>query len=122
MTLFALVAADADGVIRSWDAGAERLFGHPAGDAVGSTLDILVPDTHREQHWNGYRALMAEGTGAELDRGAVLVPVLHHDGSVRTCAVQLILLRDPWSRPVGAMAVFTSAQPDEEGLPELPAL
>jgi PAS domain S-box-containing protein len=122
MTEFAVVAADAAGVITSWDAHAERLFGHPAAAAIGQTLDVIVPESHHDRHWTGFRALMSDASGAGLDRGAVRVPVRHSDGSVRPCAVRLMLLRDPWDRPVGALAVFSAEEPPPDGQPPLPEL
>jgi PAS domain S-box-containing protein len=49
----AIVVADTDGVIVHWNAGAERLFGHSPEDAVGQSLDLIVPDEFRDRHWAG---------------------------------------------------------------------
>lgn len=40
----AIIAADKNGVIRFWNPGAERIFGHASGDAIGQSLDIIVPE------------------------------------------------------------------------------
>jgi PAS domain S-box-containing protein len=62
----AIVVADAAGVIQLWSRGAETLFGHTAQDAVGRTLDLVVPDDYREAHWIGFRrAMMSGAAGAE---------------------------------------------------------
>ncbi len=47
----ALVFAEVTGVIRSWNSGAEALFGHRAEDVVGRPLDLIVPPEYRERHW-----------------------------------------------------------------------
>jgi PAS domain S-box-containing protein len=39
----ALVFADTSGVVRSWNSAAESLFGHRAAEAIGQTLDLVVP-------------------------------------------------------------------------------
>jgi PAS domain S-box-containing protein len=58
-----LVFADREGVIRTWSAGAERIFGFPREEAVGQTLDLIVPERFREAHWAGFdRALEAGRT------------------------------------------------------------
>src|SRR5437879_3628538 len=57
----AVVYADQDGIIRFWNRGATRIFGHEAADAVGHTLDIIIPEGLRARHWTGYRATMASG-------------------------------------------------------------
>jgi PAS domain S-box-containing protein len=121
MERFAVVVADATGVIQSWNTEAQRLFGYPADDAVGHSLDLLVPEPYRDAHWAAFYAVM-KGTDISLDRGAVRVPVTHQGGSVEHCAVRLVALADPWDRPIGAIAVFVGDEPEGEGLPELPEL
>jgi PAS domain S-box-containing protein len=121
MEPFAAVVADASGTIQSWNAEAERLFGYPAGEVVGRTLDVIVPEAYRDRHWAGFRAVMG-GDKAEFDHGAVRIPVQHRDGSVEHFAVRLVALLDPWDRPVGAVAVFAGRQPEGERFPSLPEL
>ncbi|TYC09907.1 PAS domain-containing protein [Actinomadura syzygii] len=121
---YAVVVADTDGLIRSWDSGAERLLGHQAGAVVGQRLDVIVPDEYKEAHWTAFHALMATpatSTDTALDRGAVRLPVHCQDGSVRPLAVRLILLRDPWGSPAGAVALFSAAEAPAgaDALPEL---
>lgn len=120
MEPFAVVVADATGVIQSWNTEAERMFGYPAGDVIGRTLDVIVPEPYRDRHWAGFRAVM-NSTEIELDHGAVRVPVHHRDGTIEHCAVRLVALLDPWDRPAGAAAVFMR-QPAAEDLPSLPEL
>jgi len=123
MEWYAVVVADIDGVVRQWTAAAEELFGYPAETVVGRTLDMIIPEDHREAHWAAFRALMSSATaGDPADRGAVILPVRRQDGSSQPAAVRLMLLRDAWNRPVGAAAVFASpgAAPDgAQALPEL---
>jgi PAS domain S-box-containing protein len=121
MEPFAVVVADATGVIQSWNAEAQRVFGYPAEDAVGHTLDLLVPEPYRGAHWAAFHEVM-KGVDGQLDRGAVRVPVQHHDGSIEQCAVRLMALVDPWDRPIGAVAVFVAREPEADGLPDLPEL
>jgi PAS domain S-box-containing protein len=121
MESFAVVVADATGVIQSWNAEAQRLFGYSAEEVVGRTLDVIVPDSYRDRHWTGFRGLM-NSKNVELDRGAVSIPVQHHDGSTARYAVRLIALVDPWDRLAGAVGVFAERPPEDEELPELPEL
>ncbi len=59
----ALIFADRQGVIRVWNAAAATVFGHPAEEAIGQSLDLIIPERFREQHWAGYaRALEAGDT------------------------------------------------------------
>lgn len=57
----AIIYADRDGVIRLWNPGAERIFGFSASEAVGESLDIIIPPKLRERHWEGYNRVMAGG-------------------------------------------------------------
>src|SRR5690606_3254499 len=54
----ALVVADVEGVIRFWNAGAERIFGFPAAEALGRPLDIIIPENLRARHNSGYEQTM----------------------------------------------------------------
>ena len=107
----AIIVADTEGVIRHWSPGAEALFGHAATSAVGRTLDLLVPDSHRSRHWAGFRKAMANG---RIDPGGIVsVPVRKASDEVERFAVRLIVLTDAWATATGAVAVFAplSAQP-----------
>ncbi|MDF1631539.1 PAS domain S-box protein [Mycoplana sp. MJR14] len=42
----AILSIDLNGVITSWNAGAERLYGYTAEEAVGRPVTLLVPDDH----------------------------------------------------------------------------
>jgi PAS domain S-box-containing protein len=104
----ALVFAEPSGVIRSWNPGAESLFGHPAAEAVGQTLDLVVPPDYRARHWAGYHEAMAAGDGI-LDHSSFDIPALHRDGTVMRVEVRLIVVHDSRNRVVGALAVLTPA-------------
>ncbi len=39
----AIIGASLDGIIRTWNAGAERIFGYPAAEAVGKPMHMLLP-------------------------------------------------------------------------------
>jgi len=114
----AVVFAEPSGVIRTWNAGAEALFGHPAADAIGQTLDLIVPPEFRAQHWAGFKAAMAAGDG-KIDRVAANIPALHRGGTVLRVAVRLMVIHDARNRVAGAMAVFAA---DDETAPPLPRL
>lgn len=102
----AVVVADADGAITLWNDAAERIFGWPASEAVGQSLDLIIPERQRERHWAGYRRTMATG---ETKYGADLlqVPALHRDGRRLSIAFTVTLLHRPGHRlPNGIAAVI----------------
>ena len=76
----AIIVADREGVIRLWNAAAERILGFPADQALGATLDLIIPEKHRDVHWRGYDKVME--TGQTKYAGSLLaVPALTADGS-----------------------------------------
>jgi len=115
----ALIFAEPSGVIRAWNSGAEALFGHAAADAIGQTLDLIVPPEYRERHWAGFKAAMAAGDG-KIDRASANIPALHRDGTVMRLAVRLLVIHDARDRAAGALAVF--AVDADETAPSLPRL
>jgi PAS domain S-box-containing protein len=100
----AIVVADREGVIRLWNASAEVLFGYPAEEALGQTLDLIVPERQRKAHWAGYREVMKTGV-TRYGRDLLKVPALRNDGTRISLEFSIILLRDG-SEPVGAAAVI----------------
>ncbi len=76
----AIIVADRDGTVRLWNRGAERIFGYTEPEALGSTLDLIVPERHRERHWEGYRVVVATGETQYGDR-LLSVPGVRKDGS-----------------------------------------
>jgi len=45
----AIIGKSLDGTIVSWNAGAERMYGYAAADAIGQPITLIVPDEYREQ-------------------------------------------------------------------------
>lgn len=54
-----VIFADPTGTIRVWNPVAERIFGFMAEDAVGATLDIIIPERLRKAHWRGFNEALA---------------------------------------------------------------
>jgi PAS domain S-box-containing protein len=114
----AFVFAEPTGVIRSWNAAAESLFGHRASEAVGQTLDLIVPPDYRARHWAGYKAAMAAGDG-NIDHSSFNIPALHRDGTIMRVEVRLLVIHDSRNRVAGAMAVFVPADDSAPALTRL---
>jgi PAS domain S-box-containing protein len=57
----AIVATDRAGIITFWNPGATRIFGFEDSEAVGQSLDIIVPENLRKRHWDGFHQTMATG-------------------------------------------------------------
>lgn len=104
----AIIYADRDGIIKFWNRGATRLFGFSAAEAVGKSLDIIIPQRLRQRHWDGYSHMTKTGrsrhapdqllsTPAQTKSGGAIsiqftvAPVRHGDGSLSGVVA---LLRD----------------------------
>jgi PAS domain-containing protein len=57
-------SSDEHGVIRFWNRSAERIFGFAEAEALGKTLDLIIPENLRDRHWQGYAATMQSGNDA----------------------------------------------------------
>jgi PAS domain S-box-containing protein len=102
----AVVIADAEGTITFWNDAATRLFGWPAHEALGRSLDLIIPERLRDRHWTGYRQTMATGHTSYGDR-LLEVPALHRDGRTLSIAFTVTLLRSPGiERPHAIAAVL----------------
>ena len=77
----AVVYADADGVIRFWNAAATRLFGFAEDEAIGRSLDIIIPEAQRARHWAGYNEVMKTGRSRYGSGDLLAVPGLRKDGT-----------------------------------------
>jgi PAS domain S-box-containing protein len=76
----AVIVADAEGTIRFWNPAAEAMFGWPSDEAVGRSLDLIVPEKLRERHWDGYWRVMQTGETEYAGR-TLAVPAIRSDGS-----------------------------------------
>jgi PAS domain S-box-containing protein len=103
----AVVLADRSGRIQYWSPGAEALFGYPAQEAVGQTLDLIVPPALREQHWNGFRRAIESGSAA-AEGTAFDLPVQCRNGEQTEFPATFVLVRDGAKTVIGAMAIMTA--------------
>jgi PAS domain S-box-containing protein len=101
----AMIFADRDGVIRLWNAGAEAMFGYRAEEAVGRTLDLIIPVPLRARHGAGYRQVMATGV-TRYSREVLAVPALRKDGTRLSLEFTIILLHDAAGDLLGPAAII----------------
>lgn len=102
----ALIVSDVDGVIRFWNAGAERVFGFAATAAVGQSLDIIIPERLRDRHWTGYAETMRSGRTRYGAGDLLAVPALHAQGHLLSIQFSIVILRDEAGHPIGTAAVL----------------
>jgi len=101
----AVIVADAGGRIRLWNAGAERMFGYTAAEAIGQTLDLIIPERLRQRHWDAYHAAMAAGS-TKYSTGLLAVPAVRNDGQRISIEFTIALIQDEHGRLVGPAAII----------------
>lgn len=89
----AILISDREGVILFWNSGAEQMFGHTAVEAVGQSLDLIIPENLRQRHWEGYRRVIATGE-TKYKTGLLSSPGIRKDGSRVSLEFSMVLLRD----------------------------
>jgi PAS domain S-box-containing protein len=101
----AILFADRHGIIRLWNQGAERIFGCSANDAIGQSLDLIIPEKLRKRHWDGYRKTMETGeTSYGID--LLAVPAMHQSGSRLSTEFSIVMLNDDDGKPIGVAAIL----------------
>ena len=99
-----IIGESLNGTIVSWSSGAERLYGYGSGDAVGSSIDLIVPPERRaELRW----ILNRVGRGEEVVR--LETQRIGSDGARMDVVVSLWPVRDQSEAIVGACSLTTDA-------------
>jgi len=102
----AIIFADAEGLVRYWNHGAERLFGFSKLDAIGQTLDIIIPASLRKRHWEGYARTIQTGLTRYGDGDVLSVPALRKDGSRISIEFTILPFHDRDKRICGIAAIL----------------
>ena len=76
----AIIYADVKGIITFWNKGAERVFGFSERDAIGQSLDIIIPANLRKRHWDGFAETIRSGKTRYSAGDVLAVPALRKDG------------------------------------------
>lgn len=124
----AVVCADAEGEIVLWNDGAADVFGYSADEAVGESLDLIVPDRFRERHWEGYDAAMERGESTYGRDDLLSVPADRADGERISIEFTVTMVRDEADEVIGVGAIvrdvtdrWEEAQAREERIEALEA-
>ncbi len=100
-----VIFADEDGIIRLWNAGAEAIFGYSASEAVGKSMDMIIPERHRARHWEGYTRVMQTGV-TKYGHDVLAVPAIRKGGDRISIEFNVAVLRSPTGQVVGAAATI----------------
>ena len=108
-----IIFADREGIIRAWNTASENMFGFSAAEAVGQSLDIIIPERLREPHWRGFYAAMASGQTKNGGK-ATRTKALHQNGSYIYAEVSFCVIRDETGQACGSLSSARPAAPPAE--------
>ncbi len=100
----AVLFTDREGKIRIWNAGAERIFGWTAADAIGQSMDLIIPERLRSRHWANWDRVMDTGV-TRYATEVLAVPALRKDGAPLSIEFTIQLVRDDAGKILGPVAI-----------------
>ncbi len=116
----AIIYADVGGLIRFWNLGAERIFGFTGEEALEKSLNIIIPEDLRQQHWDAYARTLQTGI-TRYGAGEVLaVPALRKDGTLIPVEFSILPFKDQQNRVLGVAAILRDVSKRSEDLSSLP--
>lgn len=102
----AVLVSDPEGKVRLWNAAAVRLFGFGEAEALGASMDLIIPERLRGRHWGGWDQVMETGATRYGAGQLLAVPALHKDGRQLSVEFSIQLLKDGTGRIEWVVAVF----------------
>lgn len=101
----AIIFADRQGFIRLWNRGAEEIFGYPAAAALGQSLDLIIPESMRDRHNQGYQRVMATGR-TKYSQELLAAPGVRQDQARISLEFSITLITDDQGLVLGAAAII----------------
>lgn len=98
-----IIFADPDGTIRVWNDSATALFGYVADEAIGRSLDLIIPEHLRRAHWEGFHQAIARGQ-TKLGRQALKTRATPKNGQKLYVNLAFAVIKDGEGNALGAIA------------------
>ncbi len=102
----AIIFADFGGMIRFWNRGAERIFGFAQSEALGRSLDLIIPEHLRQRHWDAYKQTMRSGQTRYGAGDVLAVPGMRKDGTRVSIEFSILPFHDREGRMIGVAAIL----------------
>lgn len=99
------IVANRDGVILEWNRAAEVIFGYLAGEAIGQSIEIVIPEEERADHWRGYRRVFASNRINYSPDHILDIEGVRRDGSRVSLDAMLQPIRDDSGQIVAVTAL-----------------
>lgn len=104
----AVIFADIKGLVRYWNRGAEEIFGFTAQEAMGQSLDMIIPERMRQAHWDGYYKAIELGD-TYSGRGSRITRSLHKEDKPLYVDMSFAIVKDHGGQVIGSLAVARDA-------------
>jgi PAS domain S-box-containing protein len=95
-----IISKNLDGIIQSWNGGAERIFGYKAREMIGRPVNILIPQDRQDEE---PRILARIRAGERVDHFETIRQ--HKDGHLIDISLTISPIRDEWGRIIGASKI-----------------
>ena len=102
----AILVCDRSGIVRYWNAAAERVFGFSATETIGASMNLIIPEGLRARHWRGWDATMKSGVTRYADGQLLAVPAQRKDGRQVSIEFSLQLVKDVRGRIEWVVAII----------------
>ncbi len=112
----AVISKDLNGIIRTWNVGAEKIFGYTAEEIIGRPISILVPPGHADEVPDVLRRI---SLGEHIERFETWR--MRKDGSVIPVSLTFSPIKDGGGRVIGASKIahdISARKKAEEALRE----
>ncbi|MDH5206301.1 MAG: PAS domain S-box protein [Hylemonella sp.] len=101
----AIVVCDAQGAITLWNPAAEYMFGYSEAEALGQSLDLIIPERLRQRHWEGYQKTMATGQ-TRYGHDVLRVPAVNKAGDAMSISFTVALLTGADGQVTGIASII----------------
>ena len=105
-----VVLATTDGTMLVWNRGAERIFGFSAQETIGQGVDMIIPESQRDQHWAGYDKVLAAGTTQYVNE-PLAVTANHKNGKRISLEMTFVLVKGPDGKVTHIAAFIRDVSP-----------
>jgi PAS domain S-box-containing protein len=100
----AVIFSDSAGAIVRWNRASTALFGYSAEEALGQSVDLIIPEHLRAAHWRGFNAAMTKGA-TTLGGRPTLTRALHKSGRRLYVEMSFAIVKfDTEDKVLGAVA------------------
>lgn len=104
----AMIYSDKEGIIRGWNTAAESVFGYAKDEAIGQSLDLIIPERLRDAHWSGFNRAMESGSTRLAGQATITRSLTRSKGTIYV-EMSFAVVSDEGGNVIGSVAVARDA-------------